>query len=222
MFTRAVESATAKRYQLTVDNKNGFMELDPNKLAPREIYHWLIGLINPRPIAWVSTISAAGVANLAPYSFFNGVGSNPPLVMFCPANRRDGSAKDTLANIQSTGQFVVNVVTDQFAEAMKQTAGEYTPDEDEFELAEIDKAPSRVIRPPRVANVDAAMECTLHQAMQLGVGPGGANLVIGRIVNFFIADHLVTDDGKLAAERLKTIGRMGGAGYVHTDQRFEL
>ena len=88
------------------------MQLDPGELSIRETYTWMVNLITPRPIAWVSTVSAAGVANLAPFSFFNGVGANPPTIMFCPANRRDGTRKDTLKNIERTGEFVVNLVTD--------------------------------------------------------------------------------------------------------------
>jgi flavin reductase (DIM6/NTAB) family NADH-FMN oxidoreductase RutF len=182
----------------------------------------MVGLITPRPIAWVSTISATGVANLAPFSFFNGVGANPPLIMFCPANGRSGKPKDTLANIQATGDFVVNLVTEEVAEAMNLTAAEYAADIDEFQLAQIDKEASTHVTPPRVAGSAAAMECRLHTSMQLGSGPGGANLVIGRIICIHVRDDLLDSDGKLIEDRLLTIGRLGGSSYVHTTDRFQL
>lgn len=198
------------------------MLLDPEKMRFRDIYGWMVGLITPRPIAWVSTIAADGVTNLAPFSFFNGVGANPPLIMFCPANNREGQPKDTLRNIQSNGQFVVNLVTDDLAEAMNLTAAEYRPDVDEFEVADIETAASVRVKPPRVARSAASMECVLHQALQLGCGPGGANLVIGRIVCIHVQEELVDDDGQLIPDRLPTVGRLGGSGYVRTTDRFEM
>lgn len=198
------------------------MILDVSEMKAREIYTWMVGLITPRPIAWVSTISSTGIVNLAPFSFFNGVGANPPLVMFCPANNRDGEPKDTLANVRDSGQFVVNLVTEQTAEAMNLTAAEYAPDVDEFEMAGIEKQDSMHVRPPRVAASAASMECVLHQAMQLGSGPGGANLVIGRILCIHVGDDLLDGEGGLVSERLHTIGRLGGAGYVRTRDRFEM
>ena len=135
------------------------MKLDPQSLSTREMYQWMVQLITPRPIAWVSTESSTGVANLAPFSFFNGVGANPPTIMFCPANARDGSPKDTLRNIQQTGQFAVNLVSFADAESMNQTAVAYAPDEDEFVMASINKATCDLIDPPRVAQAIVAMEC---------------------------------------------------------------
>jgi flavin reductase (DIM6/NTAB) family NADH-FMN oxidoreductase RutF len=182
----------------------------------------MVRLITPRPIAWVSTLSADGIANLAPFSFFNGVGANPPTIMFCPANKRDGTPKDTLANIQQSGQFVVNLVTESVAQAMNLTAAEWEPDIDEFEMARIGRTESKYVSPPRVADSAAAFECQLHQAIQLGTGPGGANLIIGRIVSMHVADALFDDDGTFDAARLDTIGRMGGDDYVRTGDRFSV
>ncbi len=198
------------------------MELDPDHMRTRDIYGWMVDLITPRPIAWVSTISSDGICNLAPFSFFNGVGANPPLLMFCPANNRDGKPKDTLANIQGNGQFVVNLVTMDVAEAMNLTSTEFDADVDEYESSGIEKVASAHVRPPRVANSAAAMECVLHQAIQLGHGAGGANLVIGRIVCFHVRDDLVNECGELIAERLHTIGRLGGSRYTTTTDRFQL
>ncbi len=198
------------------------MQINPADLATRDLYTWMVRLITPRPIAWVSTLSDTGIANLAPFSFFSGLGANPPTVLFCPANNRSGRAKDTLANVLSSGQFVVNVVTESDAEAMNMTSSEWDADVDEFELAAVEKASCQVVSAPRVANASAAMECELLQAITLGTGPGGANLVIGRIVWIHLADRLMDADGDFDAKQLDTIGRMGGNDYVRTRERFTL
>ena len=198
------------------------MQLDPKQISTRELYAWMVRLITPRPIAWVSTLSADGVANLAPFSFFNGVGANPPTIVFCPANKRDGTPKDTLANIHQNGQFVVNVVTESMAQAMNVTSAEFGFEIDEFEMAGIEKVESECVSPPRVAGVAAALECELHQAIQLGTGPGGANLVIGRIVRIHVGDQLLSEVGEFDAPRLETVGRMGGEDYVRTSDRFSM
>ena len=198
------------------------MQLDPSELSSRDVYSWMVRLITPRPIAWVSTMSTDGVANLAPFSFFNGVGANPPTIMFCPANRRDGTPKDTLANIQRSGHFVVNLVTESVAESMNLTSAEFEPDVDEFEMAAIDKLESTRVSPPRVAASAAALECELFQAIVLGTGPAGANLVIGRIVTMHVDDALLDEQGNFDAARFNTIGRMGGDEYVRTNDRFSI
>ncbi len=197
------------------------MQLDPSELSKGAMYAWMVNLITPRPIAWVSTQSSSGVRNLAPFSFFNGVGANPPTLMFCPANQRDGRPKDTLANVRETGQFVVNLVTSDVVDAMNLTAGEYEADQDEFKIASVATADSSKVDVPRVAGAAASIECELLQAIQLGSGPAGANLVVGRIVWIDVRDDLVVD-GRLDATKLETIGRMGGATYVLTTDRFEM
>lgn len=198
------------------------MNLDPSGLSAREMYTWMIRLITPRPIAWVSTISHDGVPNLAPFSFFSGLGANPPTVLFCPANDRSGRPKDTLANVLSTGQFAVNLVTESEAETMNLTSCEVEADVDEFAFASIEKAACQKIAPPRVACAAASLECELLQSITLGSGPGGANLVIGRIVWIHLAEHLFDDQGQFESSRLKTIGRMGDADYVRTGDRFSM
>jgi len=192
------------------------MQLDPESLSTRDMYLWLVQVITPRPIAWVSTMSRDGVANLAPFSFFNGVGANPPTVMFCPANNRDGGPKDTLANIQQTGEFAVNLVSFGDASAMNNSAAEYAANEDEFDLSAVRKLPCDKIAPPRVADAPVALECELHTAMQIGTGPGGANLVIGRIVAMHIEDRVLDDSGKVDPAKFDLIGRMGGSHYIRT------
>lgn len=198
------------------------MQVDPSESSTRDLYRHLVTMITPRPIAWVSTVSNDGVANLAPFSFFNGVAANPPTVLFCPANRRDGTAKDTLANIRQNGQFVINLVTEPFADAMNRSSTEWTPDVDEFEMTDLAKADSIRVRPPRVADAAGALECEMLQSIQLGIGPAGGNVVIGRVVWIHVDDGLVDTDGRIDAARLDTVGRMGGNGYVHTSDRFDL
>lgn len=194
------------------------MNLDLNEMSLGDIYESMVALITPRPIAWVSTLSIDGVANVAPFSFFTGVGVKPPTIVFCPANRGDGTPKDTLENIRRTGEFVVNIVTEPVARAMHLSAGDFQPDEDEFELTGVDKVESQWVKPPRVKQCVAAMECRLHQAIQLGTGPGGANLVIGRVVGFYASEQ-TRRDGKI---HVSTIARSGRSLYVEEKDAFSL
>ncbi len=198
------------------------MEIDPHKTHARDLYQHMVRLITPRPIAWVSSISAAGVTNLAPFSFFNGVGANPPTVVFCPANRRDGSKKDTLRNIEETGDFVVNLVSFDLAEKMNQTAADYERDVSEFSACGLTAIESQRVQPPRVAEAKAHLECQLQLAMQLGTGPAGANLVVGRILLIHINNGLLDADGFADPAKLDHIGRLGGASYARTSDRFDL
>ncbi|MEM9367678.1 MAG: flavin reductase family protein [Planctomycetota bacterium] len=195
------------------------MHIQPDSLSTRRLYEAMVALITPRPIAWISTRSRDGVDNVAPYSFFNGVGANPPTVMFCPALRGDGSRKHTHENALASGEFVVNLVTEPVFDAMKQSALE--TEDDEFEMAGLEKADSQVVNAPRVATAVAAMECRLHTALQLGTGPGGANLVIGTIVSIYASQDILDDDGRIDPERVRTVGRMGGPRYCRTLDRME-
>ncbi|MEM8910602.1 MAG: flavin reductase family protein [Planctomycetota bacterium] len=197
------------------------MILQPGDVSMRRFYEAMVAVITPRPIAWVSTISTDGIANLAPYSFFNGVGSNPPTLMFCPASKADGTPKDSHANIAATGEFVVNVVTTTFFDAMKQSAADVAADCDEFDMTGIGKADSFTVGVPRVADVAAAIECRLHTAIQLGTGPGGANLIIGQIQAIYVADETLDPSGQIDPDQIATIGRMGGPRYASTSDRFE-
>ncbi|WP_168563775.1 flavin reductase family protein [Crateriforma spongiae] len=197
------------------------MNFSASELSARAMYHWMVGLITPRPIAWVSTRSSAGHVNLAPFSFFNGVGAKPPCLMFCPANNDDGSPKDTLRNLTETGQFAVSIVNEAVVDAMNMTAGAFDHEVDEYDVAKIEKADCVTIDVPRVSDAIATFECELMQAIQLGTGPGGANLVIGHIRHLHVADGLVAD-GRLKLRDLKTVGRMGGPLYCRTNDLFDL
>lgn len=209
------------------------MELDPQSLAPRERYKLLIGCIVPRPIALVSTIAPDGRVNLAPFSFFNGIGSDPMTVLFCPANKPDGSEKDTLRNCKpasegGTGQFVVNAAVEGYARAVAIAAEPLAYGESEFELAHLDTAPSSRVRPPRVARSPWAFECETLQVVRTNPGSAlGGNVVIGRVVHVHLDESIVAPasvDGALRIdpERLAAIGRMGGLGYTRTRERFEM
>lgn len=192
------------------------MQFDVNDLSLQETYLRMVQLITPRPIAWVSTLCPDGVPNLAPFSFFSGVGANPPTVCFAPANDARGNAKDTLANLRRNGQFVVNIVTREVAQAMHRSADDVGPEVNEFELTGVTAAACVKVKPPRVAEAVASMECTLHTAMQLGTGPGGANLVIGNVVYFHI------DDDAVEQRSLPTVGRVGRREYTEIRDTFRL
>lgn len=198
------------------------MIIDPDKSSPRDVYRVMISCITPRPIAWVSTISPNGIPNLAPFSFFNGVGANPPTVLFCPVNRRDGSKKDTLVNVAATKEFVVNIVPFSLARPMNDTSAELPYEVNEFETAGLATAPSLKVKPPRVKDAPVHMECVLHQIVNVGEGALGANIVIGRIVCIEADDAVLDADGQIDPEKLDTIGRMGGQLYARTTDRFEL
>ena len=198
------------------------MFLDFTTLDPRRAYGWMAGLITPRPIAWVSTISADGRANLAPFSFFNGVTSNPPTLLFSAVNPRDGAKKDTVRNIEAVPEFVVNIVPYALAEPMNACASLLPYGESEFEAFNIAAAPSTSVRPPRVAIAPAAFECVLHQILHIGEGAGGANLIIGRIVSLHVSEAVLGADGEIDAAKLDTIGRLGGNDYVTTRDRFSV
>ena len=198
------------------------MLLDVDKMPARDLYRHLIGCITPRPIAWVSTISPRGIPNLAPFSFFNGIGANPPSVLFCPVNRRDGSKKDTLVNIEAVPEFVVNIVPFALASPMNETSADLPYEVNEFEKAHVAAVPALKVKPPRVKDSPVHLECVLHQIVTVGHGALGANVVIGRIVCMEIADAVLGGDGQIDPRKLDTIGRMGGMLYARTTDLFEL
>lgn len=198
------------------------MEINPSDESPREFYFRMVSLITPRPIAWVSTISNSGHLNLAPYSFFNGVTAAPPSVVFSPVNRPDGSKKDTVLNIEQNGQFVINVVSHAIAEKMNLTSGDFGFEENEFEIADLTTVDSLKVKPPRVKESAAQFECELIQIVKVGDGPLAANLIIGKILHLHIADEVLDERGRVDSQRLDNVGRLGGAEYSTTRDRFEI
>lgn len=198
------------------------MTIDPSKSESRAIYKLLIGAVVPRPIAFVSTVNAAGAANLAPFSFFTVASVNPPIVCFAPLNKgSQPMQKDTLRNIEETGEFVVNVVSEDFAGPMNACSGDYPPEVDEFKVSGLTPLPSQLVKPARVAESRIHMECRLNQIVRLGGQPLSGSLVLGDVVLFHVADELVRDFA-IDPDALRAIGRMGGPTYARTADRFDL
>lgn len=190
------------------------VSIDPEALAPTDAYHLLNSLVVPRPIAWVSTLSEAGVANLAPHSYFTVVSSNPPIVCFSSAG-----VKDTLRNVRHMRDFVVNVVGEELAEPMNLTSADFPPGESEFVAAGLTPAPSDLVRAPRLAEAPAAMECRLVQIIEIGRIPN--HLVIGEVVRFHVAAR-VWRDGRVDLAAVRPVGRLAGSGYSYTREFFRM
>jgi flavin reductase (DIM6/NTAB) family NADH-FMN oxidoreductase RutF len=213
------------------------MNVKPSEIPHSDLYGILINSVAPRPIAWVSTVSAAGQPNLAPFSFFNAMSVSPPLLGFSPGLRsptagdgpgapkddapKDGVPKDTLRNVRETKEFVVNIVTYDLLRAMNITSGDYAPSVNEFDLAKVTPAPSTLVRPARVAESPVSFECKLHKILDFSPAPTGSSLVIGEIVCIHLDDAYIKE-GKLDRDLLDLIGRMGGMQYTRTTERIEL
>jgi flavin reductase (DIM6/NTAB) family NADH-FMN oxidoreductase RutF len=196
------------------------MELDPNVIGDVAAYKLLIGCVVPRPIAWVSTIDGAGIKNLAPFSFFMGVCGDPPTVAFS-SGPRAGGRKDTARNAEATGEFVVNVVDDEHAEAMNLSSGEYAADVDEFALVGLASAPGVRVKAPRVATAPISLECRVAQIVRVGNGPH--SVVFGEIVYMHIRDALYdATTGRIDVFALRPVGRLAGHMYSRTHELFEM
>ena len=204
------------------------MQIDPSDVSATDRYKLLIGAIVPRPIAVVSTVSWDGQPNLAPYSFFNGIGSDPMTLLFCPVNPPDGGEKDSLRNAKpadegGTGEFVVCVATEKIIRPVAAASEALPYGESEYELAGLTPVPSVKVRPPRVAESPVAFECVTREVGRTNPGvPGGGNVVIGEVVQVFVRDDVINERLHVDPERLAAVGRMGGAAYVTTQARFDL
>jgi flavin reductase (DIM6/NTAB) family NADH-FMN oxidoreductase RutF len=199
------------------------MIYDPTEHPLLETHKLMIGSIVPRPIAFVSTLSKDGFENLAPFSYFNGICSNPPSIMFCPARRGyDGKTKDTLNNIRDTEEFAVNIVSEDFAEQMVSTSTDFEPEVNEFEVSGLTPEPCQKIAPPKVAEAKISFECKLNKIIPVGnEGPGGGFVIIGTIVLFHIDDD-VYEDGYINLGKLRPIGRLAGNMYTRTTDKLEI
>ncbi len=199
---------------------------DADSLQPNENYKLLAGSVVPRPIAWVSTVDAAGIRNLAPFSWFTAVSANPPMVCFCPSLReaKDGlrSTKDTLENVRATGEFVVNIVSEDMVEAMNQTAAQLPPEEDEFLRAGVTAVPGELVRAPRVAEARVQMECRLRQVIEVSKEVMGGAMVLGEVVRFHVSDAVLEPGMHVVPDKLQAVGRLAGSSYVRTRDRFDL
>ncbi|GAC1452619.1 MAG: flavin reductase family protein [Vulcanimicrobiaceae bacterium] len=176
------------------------------------------GAIVPRPIGWVSSVSAAGVNNIAPFSFFNAACAAPMIVTFAPMRDSDtGNKKDTLQNIEATGQYVINIVSEPLLEAMDRTGEDFPPEIDEFAAVGLTPERSRVVAPPRIAEAKIHFECRLVQVLHFGDGtPGSGSLVIGEVVHVHAGDDAL-DGARVDATRLQPVSRMGGPNYARPD-----
>jgi flavin reductase (DIM6/NTAB) family NADH-FMN oxidoreductase RutF len=205
--------------------RSPMLSIDPAGHPSRQIYKLMTGMIVPRPIALVSTVDAEGAANLAPFSFFSGVGSVPPTLVFCPSLHGKSAdsvlRKDTLANVEATGEFVVNVVSEAIAHAANITAAEVPPEVDEFALAGLTPIPSEVVRAARVAESPAHMECKLLQIIYTSRKPGGGVIVLGEIVRFHVREDLI-DNFRVDPEGLDAVGRMAGNTWTRTRDLIDL
>lgn len=198
------------------------MKIDPKNFEG--FSRVLTGVVVPRPIALVSTKSADGIVNLAPFSFFNAVANDPPTIIFS-SSRRAGDegekTKDTLANIEATGEFVIAVVVDEIAEAMNRTAAEYPAEVNEFEIAGLTEATADVVAPPLVAESPVNMECRLVQVVTIGDPEHGNGLVIGEIVRMHVRDGIINGH-RIDHSRLKPTGRLAGNMYCYTPDTYEM
>lgn len=194
------------------------MELDPDRLNTRDMYTWMVNAVLPRPIAWVSTVSATGITNLAPFSFFNAVCARPPTLMFCPSNDRFGKPKDTHRNVEATGEFVVNMTPWSLLEAMNATAASLPPEESEFEKFGVRPAVSARVRPPRVADSPISFECKLDRIIAFSEGPAAGHAVFGRIVWVHVHDSVLASSGWPDPLRVDPVGRLGGNAYARLSE----
>ena len=182
------------------------MVIDPDTLDPQACYKLLIGSVVPRPIAWTSTVSKQGVHNLAPFSFFTVASRQPPMLCISVGPRDDEDmSKDTLENIEQTGEFVVNIVSLALSNTMHESSKNHPPEADEFEKAGLTPAPCEVVKAPRVEEAGVSMECVLDRILPLGTD----HLVLGRMVRFHVRDELY-ENGRIDVAGLDPLGRLAG------------
>ncbi|WP_338872471.1 flavin reductase family protein [Spirosoma sp. SC4-14] len=205
--------------------------INPADLQPNEFYRYMIGTIGPRPIAFASTIDAAGQVNLSPFSFFNIFGYNPPTLVFAPSINRHGHKKHTLLNVEEVGEVVINIVNYAMVEQMSLASAEFERGINEFEKAGFTAIPSERIRPPRVGESPASFECIVRQIIpthEQSTGdfypPGSGYLIVCEVVMAHLNDAIFNETGAIDPHRLDLIGRMGGDWYAraHGDALFEV
>jgi flavin reductase (DIM6/NTAB) family NADH-FMN oxidoreductase RutF len=197
------------------------MNFDPNHIEATQIYQLMVGSITPRPIAWISTLSDTGVLNLAPYSFFTVASCNPPVLTVTQVNPRDRAAKDTLTNLRATKECVVNIVSEELAELMNASCGDYAPDISEFAVLDIESAPSQQVNVAGVKAAKVRFECTLRELVSISSLPMGGHMMLLDVVNIFVNESVLVE-GQIAPHLLNTIGKLGGNLYSTTHERFEM
>ena len=192
------------------------MQIEISKIPVTEAYQWIVSLVAPRPIAWVTTLSSSGVVNLAPFSFFNVFGANPPVVVFSPTLKRDSGKKDTLINIENHGEFVIHASTQRDIDAINASSASLSPELSEVEYVGKKTVPSTLVKVPRLADAPFALECKLRQIVPVGTGPISANLIIGDIVMMHIDPAILGKDGKVDPMLLRSVARLGGEHWCHS------
>jgi flavin reductase (DIM6/NTAB) family NADH-FMN oxidoreductase RutF len=199
-----------------------YVDVQAGKTNWRDLYRLLIGFVTPRPIALVSSVSANGHANLAPFSWYNMVSANPPVVMVCPSVRRDQRLKDTLLNIRETQEFAVATVTEAIAPQMVRCGSDLPRGVSEWDFAGLTPEPARLVKPALVRESPVNIECRLRDVISFGTAPGSGNVVLGDIVAMHVADWVLADSGTIDSRKLRTVGRLGGAEYVTVNDPYEL
>lgn len=197
------------------------MFFNTTQTTPRENYQLLTGAVVPRPIAWVSTLSESGVANLAPYSFFTVASCQPPVLCVVQVTPRDRSEKDTLHNLRTTRECVVNVVSHVLVDAMNTSCADYSPEVDEFEKAGLEKSISRLVAAPGVQDAQVRFECNLRELKSVGEGPMSGTLMLLDVLGVEVSEHALRG-GLIANDLLDAVGKLTGDGYCTTRSYFEL
>ncbi len=186
------------------------MRIDPAEKESVDLYRLMISVVVPRPIAWVSTKSAAGVLNAAPFSYFQALSSKPPMVMIAVGKKRGGVAKHTRQNLAKTGEFVINNVSEPEAGRMVRTSNDYDADVSEFEEVGLTAVESEIVAPPRIGESRVSMECKLDRIIEVG----GSSVCIGEVVLFHVDDEVLGPDGTVDPRKLEPLGRLGGNCYA--------
>ena len=199
-----------------------YLDLTTGQSDWRSVYKLCIGFVNPRPIALISTISPAGVPNLAPFSFYNMISANPPVVVVGLSLRRDCSRKDTLINIEATSEFAIATVTADLADSMVKCGADLPYEQSEFDFANLTPLPAEKIRPPLVKEAQVSIECTLRQIITTGEEPGGGSIVLGNIVAIHVDDSVLDDAGAIDPLKLTTVGRLGGDWYANVANPYKM
>ena len=192
-----------------------FKEFNSKKLDIKSIYHLLISGISPRPIALVGSIDKNGNSNLAPYSFFNAFGANPPIVGFSPAlSGRTGLPKDTLLNIRDTKEFTISIINSHMVEQISLSSCEFDKGIDEFVKTGLKKYKSKMIKPFGVSDSYFIMECKLYDIIELGGKKASGNLILGEVINFHVSEEVIEDDNQINPYKFDAIARNGGGWYT--------
>lgn len=196
------------------------MIIDPKSVPVPVSYRILTGAVIPRPIGFISSVSEEGIVNLAPFSFFNAICGEPPMVMFCPMNRRP--PKDTLLNVTATREFVANIVSLDIAKAMNLTAGEYPFEVNEFDVSGLTPLPSRMVKPPYVKEAPVSMECKAVHILEVSDKPWGGTIIIGEVLLFHVRDSIIDENMSIDPDKLNPIARLGGTSYSTVKDHFEM